>query len=263
MSASTKVIQAAAGAGGGFDENTPIGTETNGGFFAGIIDTTASNIIAGDFWQSGQRYALIVSPQSLQANAKAYDLRGNDGAQRIPPAETRWDGLSATNYIIAAFLDVTFFGNDAFEAFHHIDDIRTSNPVPDDGGSDWYLPAMDELELIYRNLKPTTDSNSVSSLNYTTSFLNTVVNFGYNPSSDPQASAYTTGSPSQTSVSAFQSGGSEAMSQQKYWSVTDMTSQNQGNIVMEHYFVGSFSGRQSPRGKDSDSSVRPVRRIVL
>ncbi len=28
---------------------------------------------------------------------------------------------------------------------------------PSDGGSRWYLPAKNELELLYRNLKPTTE----------------------------------------------------------------------------------------------------------
>ena len=69
------------------------------------------------------------------------------------------------------------------------------------------MPAVDELELCYRALKPTTDANYISSVvrNDTGSTPS-----GTNPNSDPTGAAYTSSVPGQTSVVAFRSGGAEA-----------------------------------------------------
>jgi hypothetical protein len=74
------------------------------------------------------------------------------------------------------------------------------------GFTDWYLPARDELELIYRYLKPTTDENWRLR--------------GDNPSSVPVGYAYSAGAPSQTPVTSFQEDGEQAMKRAWYWSST-------------------------------------------
>jgi len=258
MSASIKLIQAAAGASGSLEIGDPFG----GGFFAGIIDTTVGNIIAADDYQTGARYALIVSPKDYEGGRgsspasglitgdlkwDAQDRAGQSGSF------TRWDGLSSTNSILAK-------SDTDYEVFEFIRDLRTEYPVPSDGGSDWYLPAMDELELLYRNLKPVTANNSTFSS--TRTFPGTAQDSGYNPSSDPTASAYTSGDPSQTSVTAFQSGGAEVIGQLYYWSSTDA---NEGDRAWLQYFtLAGGEGRQIAIAKDAtDTSVRPVRRILL
>lgn len=266
MSASNKLIQAAAGAGGGpeFEEGvTQIGDAVDGGFFAGIIDTTVGNIIAADDYQTGARYALIVSPKDYEGGSGSSPasglITGNlkwDAQDRAGQSGsfTRWDGLSSTNSILAK--------NDTdYEVFEFIRDLRTEYPVPNDGGSDWYLPAMDELELLYRNLKPTTTSNRTGAV-VTRTFPGGSFDHGYNPSSDPTASAYTSGDPSQTSVAAFQSGGAEVIGQERYWSSTDTNQAARAWIQI--FTLASFEGFQS--GTDKDGTVftlRPVRRILL
>lgn len=258
-----RIIQqaAAAGGAGGFDENTPIGTETNGGFFAGIMDTTTGNIIAADDYQTGARYALIVSPKDYEggrgsspaAGLTTGDLRW-DALDRTGQSGsfTRWDGLASTNSILAK--------NDTqYEVFEFIRDLRSEYPVPSDGGSDWYLPAMDELELLYRNLKPVTTNNGVGS--QTRVFPGTQ-NWGFNPSSDPTASAYTAGDPSQTSVTAFQTGGAEVMGQLYYWSATDAN--EGGRVWIQLFTIPGAVGQQFAEDKNTLSySLRPVRRILL
>jgi len=72
------------------------------------------------------------------------------------------------------------------------------------GFNDWYVPAMGELEIIYRNLKPSTDQNATDS--------------GANNSAVPPTSNYTALNPGQTSVSVFQDGNSQAFSGNYYWS---------------------------------------------
>jgi hypothetical protein len=63
--------------------------------------------------------------------------------------------------------------------------------------SDWYMPAKNELEVCYFNLKPTTTSNNTSS--------------GTNTNAVPsRGSNYTVGTPAQTSATDFQTGNTEA-----------------------------------------------------
>ena len=119
-----------------------IGDPFMGGFFAGIIDTTKGNIIPADASQTGLRYALIVAPKSLENTSLQYKTAGSAAPTA---ARTRWDGLSATIAMNSATYPAAQW--------------CYGRSYPADDASPWYLPAMDELELIYRNLKPTTTNN--------------------------------------------------------------------------------------------------------
>jgi len=236
-----------------FDPADPanIGTSFAGGFLVGVIDTVAGTINGSDDYQTGERYALIVAPKSLEEPAGLKwdsQVRTGEGG-----TFTRWDGLSSTNSILAK-------NDTSYEAFEHIRSIRSSDPVPSDGGSDWYLPAMDELELIYRNLKPVSADNFVE--NETRAFPGSQ-DCGFNPSSDPTGSAYTaTGEPFQTGVTDFQDGGAEAVDLDRYWSSTDA---DEDSRAWRQFFTFSgIEGFQGGGGKDDTNiSVRPVRRVPL
>jgi len=228
-----------------------IGDAFAGGFFVGVIDTIAGTIDSQDDYQTGERYALVVAPKSLETGpGPKWDTQNRTGEAG---SFTRWDGLSSTDSILAK-------NDTSYEAFEHIRSIRSSDPVPSDGGSDWYFPAMDELELIYRNLKPITADNST--------FVSTRAfpgqqSSGFNPSSDPTGSAYTpTGEPFQTSVTDFQNGGAEAVDSERYWSSTDA---DESSLAWYHTFARSgFEGDQFADSKDDTRySVRPVRRVPL
>jgi hypothetical protein len=85
------------------------------------------------------------------------------------------------------------------------------------GFSDWYMPAKNELEVCYFNLKPTTTSNNTSS--------------GINPNAVPaRASNYTSGNPAQTSAAAFQTGGAEPFVAVYYWSSTEFSQYARGTL---------------------------------
>jgi hypothetical protein len=76
--------------------------------------------------------------------------------------------------------------------------------------SDWYMPAQNELEVCYFNLKPTTTSNNTSS--------------GTNTNAVPsRGSDYTAGTPAQTAATDFQTGNTQAFAAFFYWSSTEFS----------------------------------------
>ena len=218
-----------------------VGDPFMGGFFAGVIDTTVGNIITADASQGGVRYALVVASIDLEQESlqfkTTYDLAP-------PAARTRWDGLAAT----AAMAEHGSF----YPAAHYCDGLD----CPDDGGSPWYLPALDELELVYRGLKPTGDENypytSTSS-----AFPGTQAS-GFNPSSDPAGVPYTDESPAQTQVAAFGAAGAQWLSGW-YWCATEFSATS----AWYQDASGGPAGDQVSGTKSNSSRVRPVRRLAL
>jgi hypothetical protein len=113
------------------------------------------------------------------------------------------------------------------------------------GFSDWYMPAKNELDVCYFNLKPTTTSNNTSS--------------GINANAVPaRASNYTTGTPAQTSAAVFvTSTGAEAFNSANYWTSTQST-------ATTGYGQFFLSGYQQPLGKSSSAYfVRAIRRVAV
>jgi len=241
-----------------------IGAPVAGGYFAGVIDTISGSIQSNDDYQTGERYALIVAPKELEggrdsspaAGLTTGDLRW-DALERTGEsgAFTRWDGLSATNVIIAK--------NDSnYEVHNFIEEVRNNyEPAPTPGGSNWYLPAMDELELLYRNFKPNYADNRTDTRNR--NFPGSQPS-GFNPSSDPTGSNYSNNPrvPEKTSGIGFRETEAAAIDLELYWSTTDA---DENGSAWYQFFTGSGSeGLQAASRKDvGNFSVRPVRRIVL
>lgn len=221
-----------------------IGSAYMGGYYAGIIDTTKGNIIASDASSVGLRYALIVSPKSLEADSKAIGPSGGSPAA----AKTRWDGLGATSAMNTATYPAAYY--------------CAGLSYPGDGASAWYLPAMDEMCLIYWSLKCSSESNYMTD-DTSSSFPGGTVVQGVNPSSDPTKAAYTSSVPSQTGVSAFKSGGAQALgtsgSSIGVWTAT----QYGGSETWAHLVSGGAAGAQYPYSDTTGLPVRPVRRLVL
>ena len=231
-----------------------IGAPVAGGYFAGVIDTIKGTIQTSpaDAYQTGLRYALIVAPKDLEKPAGERWFTSNSGTNSA--ARTRWNGLEATNAILAL--------NDSnYEAHEHIRNIRASDPAPaTPGGSNWYMPAMDELELLYRNFKPNKANNFTDDRSAT--FPGNQVQ-GTNPSSDPQGSPYANNprSPEKTPVIGMRESEVESLDQLRYWSSTE--AQNDRAWAQDFTNAG-LEGLQFNTIKTSTSrSVRPVRRVVL
>ncbi|AOY00130.1 DUF1566 domain-containing protein [Jeongeupia sp. USM3] len=190
---------------------TEPGTPFEGGFFAGRIRVGAAE------------YALIVAPKAEGELEGAWGKRG----ERVDGADNWNDGHANTLAMAAAGSKIA----------------KQALALTINGFADWHIPSRDELELIYRHLKPTTDDN------YT-------YRSGENPSALPPTHAYTETSPAQTSAEAFRNDGAEAMEEAWYWSST----QYSPYTAWYQYFD---DGDQNNVGKDSEGRVRVVRKFLI
>jgi hypothetical protein len=113
------------------------------------------------------------------------------------------------------------------------------------GYNDWYIPAKNELEILYRSLKPNTTANNTS--------------FGVNANAVPSATSnYTAGSPAQTTVAIFQTGGAQAFSTADiYWSASEDSS-NTTNAWPQNF----YNGNQGNNIKNNGYYARAVRRVA-
>jgi len=241
-----------------------IGAPVAGGYYAGLIDTIAGTIISADDYQTGLRYALIVAPKDLEGG------RGSSPAAGLPTGDllwdtqrrggeagcfTRWNGLEATNVIIAK-------NDTSYEAHDFIEAVRAQYPaVSTPGGSEWYLPAMDELELLYRNFKPNNADNDTRDLpsNFTGSNPS-----GRNVSSVPEGFNYENSPriPDVTYLDLFKEGNAQSLDQLRYWSTTD--ADEVGRAWSQEFTAAGLEGVQAANKKDNPNfSVRPVRRVTL
>lgn len=197
------------------------GTPYGGGFYVGRLKV------------SGQSYALIVSPKAQGETGLAWKAANSITLN----TDSVWDGQSNTAAMVAD------------SANHPAAQFCASLSI--NGYADWFLPARDQLELCYRNLKPKTDNNTAGS--------------GVNNSSDPVGAAYTTTNPTQTLADAFKytvataSYGPEAFtaaSGQTYWSSTGISSAASAHQEF-------LSGAQSNSNKITQLLVRAVRMIKI
>jgi hypothetical protein len=227
-----------------FDPNTdPIGTQAEGGFFAGKVVSDVD----------GVTYAIIVSDgdgdtDRTGAGNKAW--RTSNTA--LTEAQTLADGKSVMDHIVA---NETLSNFPAFEWIQFEWIQTTLNNANYNGYSDWYLPARDELELIYRHFKPTTESNNTGT-RATGGFGGDGATYGTNNSSDPNGSGYTASDPSQTSITSFQDGGADYLTDNYYWSSTEYD-------ASDSWRQGFNVGYQFTTGKDAAVPVRAVRRVQV
>jgi hypothetical protein len=210
---------------------TTIGEAYGGGYYAGKIV------------QGGSTYYLIVAPKSSGENSSKQWKTSNDAGPSATitlnngPAAS--SSMNSASYPAAQFCEGLSIG----------------------GYTDWYLPARDELELCYRNLKPTTTANNTSARSqssYTYPEGNDVSGdtMGINRNSNPTGAAYTSSVPAQTSVTLFQAGNSEAFAAAYYWSSSEYSATNAWRQTFD-------TGNQANGSKDLSYYVRAVRRLPV
>ena len=206
---------------GGFDFLDPnnIGEEVDGGFFGGLISHTADG---------NATHALIVGPKATAASGSDYPTT----------TELQWRTSSGTTGATSVF-----DGSANTASMTNSPCANFVNGLTIDGFSDWYLPALYELDIIYFHFKPTTQANSTS--------------FGTNSYSVPtRSSNYTTGSPARTSVTLFQEGNAQAYPDGYHWTSTEINSSNV-------WILSTKNGYQDNAGKTSAFGTRAIRRVAL
>lgn len=190
-----------------------LGTPLAGGFYAG-------QIYIGDTLKG-----LVVAPKA------AGEIKGRwlHKLVDVPGAESYFDGLANTQAMANAGSELAKWA------------LGLQIGGTDERWSAWHLPARDQLELLYRHLKPTTDKNVRFS--------------GDNPSSSPVGYAYRD-LPKQTELQAFAAGGAEAMSDWWYWSSTQYSA--------DYAWCQGFNlGNQYYDVKEAEGWARAVRLIHL
>jgi len=192
-----------------------IGSAYAGGYYAGEISTAGTGV--ADFY-------LVVAPVStgelLFVQWKTSDTT-TSGTSSVIDGPTNSANMNDASHPAAQFCEGLTIG----------------------GYTDWYMPATNELEVCYYNLKPTTTSNNPSS--------------GTNTNAVPsRGSNYTAGTPAQTAATDFKIGGAQQFTTVGYWSSTQFSTTNAS--------YQSFSaGIQDSFSKTTLGVVRAVRRVAV
>lgn len=191
------------------------GTPFAGGFFAGLFTIGA------------EKFALIVSPKASGENLGSV---WNKSDKDVSGANSYFDGLANTNAMAADGSKLA----------------KWALGLEIDGHKDWYLPSQDELEIAYRNLKPTGEKNYCWARS------------GINLSAVEPTRPYTPEFPEQTAAEAFREGGDEAFGSSWYWTSTQHASDSS-----YAWCQGFYYGYQYSRGKHHGLRARAVRRLKI
>lgn len=184
-------------------------------------------LYAGRIFIGDKPFALIVSPK---AEGEHDETKWIANYKDVPGALSYFDGLANTKAMAEAGSELAKWALD----------LRIG------GLDDWYLPSQDELEIIYRNLKPTAETNSC----YARS--------GINLSAITPTRPYTPDFPLQTQAEAFIEGGEQAFEADWYWSSTQHASDSYGAGCQDF-----GDGHQGGGDKSAALRARAVRRFPI
>ena len=205
---------------------TVIGEPFGGGYFAGYISHTADG---------NPTHALIVAPRATGATGTnyptgpAFNLRWKTANTDTAGTNSTFDGAANTAAMVAAGI-----------ADHPAANFCVNLSIG--GFTDWYLPAWQEMDIAYFNLKPDTTTNNTS--------------WGSNIYSVPRRDInYTATYPTQTAVFAFISS-TEVFVPNHHWS----SSETNASTGVDFFFN---NGGQRNLTKTIESRVRAFRRIAL
>lgn len=227
-----------------------IGDPYQGGFYAGRITL------------NGQLYALVVAPRSTESTQQ---FCNSSTANLTTQAKSLIDGYGNT-------IDLINNGSTIWPAAKYCYDLAVG------GYTDWYLPSILELELLYRVFKPSETANVTTAVTATDVGGGSVWSggmYGLQTYSTPAAAAYTNSgvqatNPSMTSVQAFQgSGVQEGFSSVPYWSSSapgsSVSARENGTYLQfnDGRAFGSGSATGDTLYTTTTRRVRAVRRVYL
>jgi hypothetical protein len=232
------------------------GDTLGGGFFVGQIRLLQGqhNFDTGQAYAEDTMYNVILAPRATGQNG------GNTAAGIQYKTANTADVPAAISQLLNDGRYITStFNNTAHPAFAWASGLTIG------GHSDWYIPARDELEIIYRAFKPTTTANTEltgrktqngPATDSSTDDPNT--GHGINLNSVPAGVAYTALNPQQTSLPAYQTGGTEAMSATGGYYMTATEYSTTPSQNWRHIF-GNGSQHETP-SKNANAFARAVRR---
>jgi hypothetical protein len=206
-----------------------IGAAFEGGYYAGLISHTANGV---------PTHALIISPRALGFSA-------NLAWKTVSTA------TSGTTSVFDGWANSEAMNNASHPAALFCRSLSIG------GYDDWYLPATQEWDILYRAFKPqVTGSGSYFGESY-----------GANPYAVPQAGNYTETNPARTPLTAFQDGGAETLWYKDenfgddpfyFWTSTQASS---STAVIRMPFLGSPYDENKTYA--SGNQVRAIRRIQV
>lgn len=195
---------------------TVIGQSYGGGYYAGQISTAGTGVAD---------YYLIIGPKT---SAEIGNIKCKTTDTSTPGTTSVIDGpgnssvMNSAIYPAAQFCEGLVIG----------------------GYSDWYMPAKNELEVCYYNLKPTTSANNTG--------------YGVNLNAVPyRNSNYTAAVPAQTSAVIFQAPSGAENLNTTYWTSTEFSATKQWT----EYFSNGYQSTNFT--KANNSTVRAVRRVAV
>jgi hypothetical protein len=191
---------------------TVFGTPWEGGYFAGIITF------------NGDVFAQVVAPKN---EGDLGPVIWHPDYKLIEGADSFFDGLANTKAMAEAGSEIA----------QQVLELRIG------GFDDWHIGARDQVELLYRGFKPTTEENYV-------------YRSGDNPSSLPVGYPYSIHLPGQTPVELFREGGAESFADEWYWTSTQYS-------ALSAWYQGFADGYQGADGKDGKGRLRAVRRVKI
>lgn len=210
------------------------GTFTDGGYYAGMMKDGAN------------LYALIISPRESGFNNTSpyYGPGGTDNGTTVSVICGKG-------------------GTEAYATSGQHAMLAWAAALVINGFDDWYIPARDELELMLRNLKPTTDSTYIGSRE--ASWDTTVNVNGANANSYPALpNGYTaSNAPQQTKNPLFITGGAQALDtgvQDLLCATEYRTNQSTGTLYVWQQSVTRI--QQTSVGKNT-CGARAVRRVLI
>jgi hypothetical protein len=206
-----------------------IGTVFQGGYYAGLISHTANGV---------PTHALIVSPR---ASGFALNLAWKTANTSTTGTTSVFDGLANSEAMNNASHPAAAF----------------CCGLTINGYDDWYLPATQEWDILWRSFKPEATASGT--------YLGTA--YGANPYAVPAGANYSDSNPALTSVLAFRASGAETLryfdenvsdDSFSHWTSTQAAS---GTAYMRMTYMGDQYAEAKTMA--SATVVRAIRRVQV
>jgi hypothetical protein len=247
-----------------------LGQSFGGGYFAGTFSTNANGTAT---------HYLVVAPRSAgdHYSKQFKTFQDTNGAISSSLKQSVIDGPTTRTALLGPTYGGTNTGDETAGKGHPGLEYAANNFTG--GYSDWYIPAKSELEMLYYNFKPTTVDNRT--LGWNASYSNPQDtpredsgSHGNRYAVPQRTSGYASQNPAQTSLTAFQQGGSDYIGEDSspnsiyYWSCSEYPD-NSAYVWCQPFnstgTSGNFNspGFQRPEAKTSYHRVRLVRRVAV